>query len=69
MLTNKSSKDEFIEAFRAEVKRVKASGGHDNEQEHVVADKMLLTALQAAGWGDVAEEWVKWSTEVGFWYA
>jgi hypothetical protein len=63
------TKEQFVERFRSEVERVKASGGYDNEQEHVFADEMLLSALHAAGWGEVAEEWVKWSAEVGFWYA
>lgn len=69
-LSESSTKDEFIAAIRAEVERAKKpDDGHDNEMEHCRADDMLLLALKAAGWGELADAWHAWNAEVGFWYA
>lgn len=69
-LSERSSKDDFLAAFRAEVERVgRPEEGHDNEIEHSRADDLMVLALRAAGWGDVADLRVAWEEKVGFWYA
>lgn len=58
-------KEEFIASFR---ERMAVAGG-DAEIEHSAADNLLLEALRAAGWGEVADLWEEWNSKVGFWYA
>lgn len=49
------------------IDRLRVVESYDSEVAHSMADVVLLDALRAAGWGDVADAWEQVSAP--FWYA